>query len=109
MKLSLSKKVLVLSFVPLLFFSSLLLAASSTSTPTLYYSTSCGHCQQVLNYLQGNNARVIKKNIADSRAKDEMNRRGHYQVPVLVVGSQTYTGASQIINYFKYRNNEANY
>lgn len=69
------------------------------ATPVLYYSTSCSHCQKVLSYLRGKNIQVIQRDIAVEKNKRELRNRGHFHVPVLVVGSRTYTGADQIITY----------
>lgn len=100
-----SKKIkgaILLFAVPMaLLFSQIAEAASSSSTATLYYSNSCSHCREVLNYLKGKNLSVVKKNISNSTARNEMKRQGHYQVPVLIDGNKSFVGSSQIIGHLK--------
>ena len=71
------------------------------SIPVLYYDPMCSHCQRVLNYLEGIDVKVLKKNIRNYSYRQELISMGANTVPVLVVGSQKIIGAQAILNYFK--------
>ena len=72
-----------------------------TSSASLYYSQSCGHCQKVLAFLRQEHKTVNLKNVNDSSVYGEYKALGTSGVPVMVVNGQTIMGADSIISYMR--------
>lgn len=71
------------------------------SPATLYYSQNCTHCHKVMDYLKKTRKTVALKDVSNPMYRKELQSYGQKGVPALIVGSEVYLGADQIINYLK--------
>ena len=83
------------------FFSTAHSSDMQTTSATLFYSPTCGHCQQVLSFLNQNHKTVNMKNIKENANAQELHALGPTSVPVLVVNGNVIVGGDGIIDYLK--------
>ena len=59
----------------------------------IYSSDSCGYCVAAKQYLNENNIEYTEKNIGnDMEARNELIKRGHMGVPVLLIDGEEVVG-----------------